>query len=85
MQFVGNRVYTFRAQAGSLSRQAKWFVAAELLTLAFNWLLFRLLAAHVGGVAPELLSFAGTFLVFVIFAYPMRRLVVFKVSGPDKS
>ena len=85
VQFVGNRVYTFRAQAGSLSRQAKWFVAAEIFTLAFNWLLFRLLAAHVGGVAPELLSFAGTFLVFVTFAYPVRRLVIFKVLGPDKS
>jgi putative flippase GtrA len=85
VQFFGNRVYTFRAQAGRLSRQAKWFVAAELCTLAFNWLLFRLLAAHAQGVPPELLSFAGTFLVFVTFAYPLRRLVIFKVAGPDRS
>lgn len=85
VQFVGNRIYTFRAQAGSLSRQAKWFVAAELFTLALNWLLFRLLSARVRGVAPELLSFAGTFLVFVTFAYPVRRLAIFKVTGPDRS
>ncbi len=85
VQFFGNRVYTFRAQAGSLSRQAKWFVAAELCTLAFNWLLFRLLSAHIVGVAPELLSFAGTFLVFVTFAYPLRRIVIFKVPGTDRS
>jgi putative flippase GtrA len=85
VQFVGNRVYTFRAQEGNLSRQAKWFVAVELCTLAFNWLLFRTLANLVGCVPPELLSFAGTFLVFVTFAYPMRRLVIFKVPEPDKS
>ena len=85
VQFVGNRVYTFRAQEGNLSHQAKWFVAVELCTLAFNWVLFRSLADLVGGVPPELLSFAGTFLVFVTFAYPMRRLVIFKVPGPDKS
>ena len=85
IQFFGNRVYTFRAQAGSLSRQAKWFLGAELCTLVLNWSLFRLLAAHTHGVPPELLSFAGTFLVFITFAYPLRRLVIFKVPGPDKS
>jgi len=35
----------------------------------------------VHGVAPELLSFAGTFVVFVTFAYPMRRLVIFKLPS----
>ncbi len=85
VQFFGNRTYTFRAQAGRLSRQAKWFVAAELCTLGLNWLLFRVLAAHTRRVPPELLSFAGTFLVFVTFAYPLRQLVIFKVPGPDKS
>jgi putative flippase GtrA len=85
VQFFGNRIYTFRAQAGSLSRQAKWFLAAEIFTLALNWVLFRLLDAHTHGVPPELLSFAGTFLVFVTFAYPLRRLVIFKVPGSDQS
>ena len=79
VQFFGNRSYTFRAQAGKLTRQAKWFVAAELATLLMNWLLFRFLSAHVRGVAPELLSFAGTFVTFVAFAYPMRKLVIFKL------
>ena len=85
VQFFGNRIYTFRAQAGSLSRQAKWFLLAEICTLVLNWILFRLLATHTRGVPPELLSFAGTFLVFVAFAYPLRRLVIFKVPGLDKS
>jgi putative flippase GtrA len=81
VQFFGNRGYTFRARAGSLSRQAKWFIAAESFTLLLNWLVFRSLASRVERVPPELLSFAGTFVVFVSFAYPMRRLVIFKVPS----
>ena len=81
VQFFGNRSFTFRAQAGSLSRQARFFVAAELFTLLLNFGLFSWLAPQVHGVAPELLSFVGTFVVFVTFAYPMRRLVIFKL--PD--
>jgi len=85
VQFFGNRIYTFRAQAGRLQRQAKLFVVAELCTLLFNWLLFRILSQRVPALPPELVSFAGTFLVFVSFAYPLRRLVIFKVPGTDKS
>jgi putative flippase GtrA len=79
VQFFGNRSFTFRAQAGSLSRQARLFVVAELVTLLLNYSVFSWLVPRVNGVAPELVSFAGTFLVFVTFAYPMRRLVIFKL------
>lgn len=78
VQFFGSRSFTFRAEAGSLPRQARFFVAAELVTLLLNYALFSWLVPRVHGVAPELVSFAGTFLVFVSFAYPMRRLVIFK-------
>jgi putative flippase GtrA len=78
-QFFGNRSFTFRATAGKLSRQAKLFVVAEGITLGLNWSLFQLLLRYVAGVPPELLSFLGTFLVFVSFAYPIRRLVIFRV------
>jgi len=81
LQFFGNRRYTFRAQAGSLSRQARFFVAGELVTLLLNYGVFSWLVPRVQGIAPELVSFAGTFLVFVTFAYPMRRLVIFKLPG----
>ena len=86
VQFFGNRTYTFRAQAGSISRQARFFVAAELVTLLLNYGVFSWLVPRVHGIAPELVSFAGTFLVFVTFAYPMRRLVIFKLpsQGPDQ-
>jgi putative flippase GtrA len=80
-QFYGNRSFTFRAQAGSLSRQAWLFLIAEAVTLGLNWSTFHLLVTHVEGVPPELLGFLGTFLIFVGFAYPMRRWVVFRVPG----
>jgi len=79
VQFVGNRTFTFRAQAGKLSRQLKLFLAAELLTLGLNWSIFQLLVRRIHGVPPELVSFLGTGLVFVAFAYPVRRLVIFKL------
>lgn len=79
VQFFGNRSFTFRAQAGSLSRQAGFFIGAELVTLLLNFAVFSWLVPRVHGIAPELISFAGTFVVFVSFAYPMRRLVIFKL------
>jgi putative flippase GtrA len=81
VQFFGNRSFTFRAQAGSLSRQARFFVVVELGALLMNYLLFRWLVPRVHILPPELVSFIGTFVVFVGFAYPMRRLVIFKL--PD--
>lgn len=83
VQFFGNRTFTFRAQAGSLSRQARFFVAAELFTLLSNFGIFSWLEPRVRGIAPEIVSFVGTFLVFVTFAYPMRRLVIFKLPSRE--
>jgi putative flippase GtrA len=84
-QFFGNRKFAFRAQAGSLSRQAKLFVAAELVTLLLNFSLFRWLVPRVSFLPPELASLLGTFIIFVTFAYPMRRLVIFRVSRRGES
>lgn len=85
VQFAGNRGFTFRARAGHLPRQVRWFIVAELATLALNWSTFRLLVPRLGFLAPELVGFAGTFLVFVGFAYPMRRLVVFRLPETPSS
>jgi len=79
VQFVGNRRFTFRAQAGRLSRQLKLFLAAEAITLGLNWSIFQLLIGRIHGVPPELVSFLGTGLVFIAFAYPVRRLVIFRI------
>jgi len=81
VQFFGNRSFTFRAQSGSLSRQAKLFLLFESVTFGLNWSVFHALEQNIDWAPPELVSFAGTFLVFVGFAYPMRRLVVFRLPG----
>jgi putative flippase GtrA len=81
VQFVGSRGFTFRARAGRLSRQVGLFVAAEAITLGLNWSLFQLLLRRIHGVPPELVSFLGTGIVFVTFAYPVRRLVIFRLPA----
>jgi putative flippase GtrA len=78
-QFFANRTFTFRAGKESMSRQAKLFVACELVALLLNFLVFRWLVPRVHVVPPELVSFVGTFLIFVTFGYPMRKLVIFRV------
>jgi putative flippase GtrA len=82
IQFFGNRSFTFHAQRGKMSRQAQLFVVAEIIALFLNWNVFRLLAPRVTIVPPEIVSFLGTFIVFVGFAYPVRKLVVFKLPAP---
>lgn len=84
VQFFGNRTFTFRAQRGSLSRQAKLFLCAEIAALGLNWSAFALLAPRVTIVPPEIVSFLGTFIVFVTFAYPMRKLVIFRIREDAK-
>ena len=82
VQFFGNRTYTFRAQRGSMSRQARLFVAVEAITLGLNYGIYRIVEpkmASATSVPPELVSFIGTFVVFVAFAYPMRKLVIFRI------
>jgi putative flippase GtrA len=81
VQFIGGRGFTFRARAGRLSRQLKLFLAAESLTLALNWSVFQLLIRAIHGVPPEVVGFLGTGLVFVTLAYPIRRLVIFRLPS----
>src|SRR5688572_18812864 len=46
VQFFGNRTFTFRARAGSLTRQAKLFLVFEALAFGLNWATFRFLLDH---------------------------------------
>jgi putative flippase GtrA len=84
VQFFGNRTFTFRAQKESITRQAKLFLVFEVATLLLNWTVFRLLVTRITSVPPELVSFMGTFLVFVGFAYPMRKLVIFRLTKREQ-
>ncbi|MBX3461064.1 MAG: GtrA family protein [Planctomycetes bacterium] len=77
VQFAGCRYFVFRARAGSLGRQAAGFTLAEVMTLLLNmlvlWLLRLLLPPAVG--QHDALALASTFVVFVVFSYPVWHLV----------
>jgi putative flippase GtrA len=75
--FVGNRSFSFRAQAGSAPAQARRFALTELLALPLNLLAFRLCGHCMPSAAPELVGLAANALVFAAFLYPMRRSFVF--------
>lgn len=84
VQFFGNRTFTFRAHHGQLTRQAKLFAFAESSALLANWAVFSYLAPRLQTyIPPEIASFIGTFIVFVSFSYPMRRLVIFKLTPEE--
>jgi hypothetical protein len=34
-------------------------------------------------VPPEVVSFLGTFIIFVTYTYPIRRLVIFRVRRDE--
>ena len=80
IQFLGNRTFTFRAQAGRMSRQAKLFLLFESVTLVMNWLIYQGLLKALPMLPPEVLSFLGTFLVFVCFNYPVRHRIIFTLK-----
>jgi putative flippase GtrA len=78
--FFGSRSYAFHAQSGSISRQARLFVASEVLGALLNLGAFQLLVSHLPVIPPEALSQLANFLVFLTFYYPMRAFVVFRVA-----
>lgn len=84
VQFFGNRTFTFRAQRGSLSRQARLFLVFEIATLGLNWTVFHVLVPRVTVLPAEAVSLLGTFLVFIGFAYPMRKLVIFRLRPEER-
>jgi putative flippase GtrA len=78
--FFGCRSYAFRAQAGCVARQARRFVAAELVGFFLNLLVFHALGLGVPFIAPEITSQAANFFVFVGFSYPVRRWLIFRAA-----
>ena len=79
VQFFGNRRYTFRAERGSLARHARLFFVFEASAYVANLVLYRSLVHWITVVPPELVSFLGTFVIFVAYSYPVRRLVIFRL------
>jgi len=81
VQFFGSRTFTFRAQRGNVCRQALIFAACEAAGIAMNFGLFRLIQPHITILAPEIVSFMVNALVLVSWAYPMRKLVIFRLPA----
>jgi putative flippase GtrA len=80
LTFVASRSFAFRVQGGNMPKQASRFLVAELVGLPLNLLSFQLCALCAPLAAPELVSFVANGLVFVLFSYPVRRLLVFGVA-----
>lgn len=85
VQFVGNRVFTFRATAGDMKRHARLFFTYELGAYLANIVIFRYLVKWITIVPPEIVTFLGTFLVFVLYSYPVRRLVIFRLLKDEEA
>jgi putative flippase GtrA len=78
-QFVGNRRFAFRAQAGRLDRQLRWFVVVEIVAFVATVFVFRGLLAvfqrwtvPFADVVANLLS--GS-IVYFGFSYPLWKRV----------
>ncbi len=80
--FFGSRSFAFRAGSGSVSRQAKLFVASEIVGFPLNLIVFKLLLGAIHFVPPELLSLLANFLLFITYYYPVRSRLVFRMQQP---
>lgn len=85
VQFIGNRVFTFRATSGDVRRHARLFFTFELGAYLANLVIFRYLVKWITVVPPEIVTFLGTFLVFVLYSYPVRRLVIFRLLHEEEA
>lgn len=87
VQFLGNRRFTFRATEGDIKRHARLFVMYEAGAYLTNLLIFGKLVRWITAIPPELVTFIGTFLVFALYSYPVRRLIVFRLllSEPKRA
>jgi len=81
--FAGNRWFAFRAQHGSLPKQALGYTVVEIVALALNGWLFAL-AMHLLPQATHLywlVRLATTNVVFLAWSYPLWTLVFRQRGG----
>jgi putative flippase GtrA len=71
--FVGNRHFAFRAQQGSLARQAVLYTLVEVMALAMNGLLYDAVLRSVPHAADAYwaVRLATSHLVFLAWSYPL--------------
>ncbi|MDP3278373.1 MAG: GtrA family protein [Deltaproteobacteria bacterium] len=98
-QFLGNRIFAFRATEGSIKRQLRWFVLIEVIAFVGAVLIFRGLlgwfttltqegrfpAALLLHGKPDLIAnFGAGFVVYFLFSYPLWK-IVFRVEDGNVS
>ncbi len=73
VNFVGNRHFAFRAQAGHVGKQAAGYTAVELVALALNGLLYDTVLRLVPGARALywLVRLATSHAVFLGWSYPL--------------
>lgn len=81
--FIGNRHFAFRAQEGSLHRQAVGYTLVELVALGLNALLYDFVLRTVPGAghAYWLVRLVTSHVVFLTWSYPLWRRV-FRAHTP---
>ena len=77
VQFIGNRHFAFKARAGCVKRQMRWFALSEAVALSTNALLYELVAQRVSlnALTAVLLRAATCTVVFLCWSYPVWRKV----------
>lgn len=86
VNFIGNRDYVFRAQAGSIPKQALGYVAVELVALALNGIAYDTVLRAIPRATHVfwLVRLATTNLVFLAWSYPLWRKV-FRIRSPSSA
>ena len=86
--FIGNRIYAFRARRGNVGAQALGYSAVEIVALGLNGLAYDTVLRFLPSVAHFfwLVRLGTTNLVFLLWSYPLSTKV-FRVrevpDGPD--
>ena len=77
VNFLGNRHFAFRAQAGHVGKQAAGYAAVEIVALAMNGLLYDAVLRAEPQAAPLywLVRLVTSHLVFLLWSYPLWRRV----------
>jgi putative flippase GtrA len=81
--FFANRHFAFRAQNGSLVRQAALYSLVEVVTLTLNGVLYDAALRTIPGAAGAywLVRLATSHVVFLVWSYPLWN----KVFRPDRA
>jgi hypothetical protein len=71
--FIGNRIYAFRARRGNVGTQALGYSAVEIVALGLNGLAFDTVLRFLPSVAHFfwLVRLGTTNLVFLLWSYPL--------------